>query len=102
MYAARKNFHFYNMRLIAKYTLRKNLEKAHIHQIWTKHGLNFAQKRPIWGNPGLFIVADYFLRKSIKQHLLSWQFGFYMIQYIMPVNLRWSGRPMVRTSCLAL
>ena len=67
MYGARKNFEFCNMLLVAKYTLRKNLEKAHIRQIWTTKGSNFVQKRPIWGNPGLFIVADYFLRKSISR-----------------------------------
>ena len=59
MYVACKNFEFCNMLLVAKYTLRKNLEKAHIRQIWTKNGLNVTKKKYFWGNPGLFIVADF-------------------------------------------
>ena len=66
MYAALQNFEFCNMLLVAKYTLRKNLEKAHIPQIRAKHGSNFTQKKQILANPGLFSVADFFLRKSIR------------------------------------
>ena len=46
MYAARKNFDFYNMLLAALYALRKNLdlEKAHIHQIRATTSSKIAQK----------------------------------------------------------
>ena len=43
MYAARKNFDFYNMFLAALYALRKNLEKAHIRQTRAKNGSKIAQ-----------------------------------------------------------
>ena len=41
MYAARKNFEFCNMLLVAKYALRKNLEKTHIRKIRAKNVSNF-------------------------------------------------------------
>ena len=53
MYTARKNFDFCNMLLVAKYTLRKNLEKAHIRRIRAKNGSNFAQKESNLGNTGI-------------------------------------------------
>ena len=56
------------MFLAAKYAPRKNLEKIHIRQIRPKISWNFAQKWLNWANPGLFIVKDYFLRKSINHH----------------------------------
>ncbi len=45
MYAARKNFEFYNMLLAAKYAPRKNLEKMHRRQIRAKKMLKFRRKR---------------------------------------------------------
>ena len=44
MYAARKNFKFYNMLLAALYALRKSLEKPHIRQIRANNGSKFDQK----------------------------------------------------------
>ena len=49
MYAARQNFEFCNMLLVAKYAPRKNLEKTHIHKICTKSGSKFPKKSSlIW------------------------------------------------------